>query len=102
MAWMPTATWRPATASTVRPGNRARRLGVASTMMESPMAVRPRYAAGSAFAVSVGLGVPEGSIEDPEEPGGSGSGVAAPEAPLEAPGKVAGGGTATQEPCARV
>ena len=89
MAWMPTATWRPATASTVRPGKRARRLGVASTMMESPMAVRPRYTWGSALAVSVGLGLPEGS----------GSGAAVPEAPLKVP---AGGGTTTIEPCARV
>src|SRR2546429_2885435 len=92
MAWMPTATWRPATASMVRPGKPARRLGVASTMMESPMAVRPRYAAGSGLAVSVGLGVPEGS----------GSGVAVPEAPLQAAVEVSGGGTANTDPGAPV
>ena len=39
MTARPAATWRPATASMAMPGSSARRLGIPSTMMESPTAV---------------------------------------------------------------
>src|SRR5438874_7142723 len=77
MTARPAATWRPATASMAMPGSSARRLGIPSTMMESPTAVTsPPPCAGNRAGLGWADGDGEAGWDGDGEAGWDGDGEA--------------------------